>query len=813
MIKAENGLFVLHTNHTTYAFAVMPSGQLEHLYYGASLDIGTGEYEAMRHKAVNMTGCSLSYSEETYGEFKGKNLCLEEYCLEMSGMGKGDFRQPFIALTLSDGSRTTDFVYESHRTETGAPVLETLPAAYGGAETLYVRLKERHENIYLELYYTVYPDADCIVRGAVLYNQSGARICIDRLMSVQLDLERSGYRFVTFGGHWANEMNLSETLVRSGCVSNASRTGNSSNMANPFVMLAHPQTTEESGECFACNLIYSGNHKELVEVDGHGKSRFLSGVNDDDFAWMLDDGDRFETPQAVLTVSDHGFSDISKHMHTFVREHIVRGEWKHKERPILLNSWEASYFHFDERKLLSLAKAGAQAGIELFVVDDGWFGKRNNDTCSLGDWKINPKKLPHGFAGLAEKLKAINMQLGVWVEPEMVNVDSDLYRAHPDYAVAITGRDHSEGRSQRILDFTRKEVREEIIAQMTEVFSSAEIHYVKWDMNRNFSDVYSKSLPPQRQKEFSHRYIMGLYEVMKTLTERFPQILFEGCASGGNRFDLGILCYMPQIWASDNTDALCRTRIQNGYSYGYPQSVIGAHVSGCPNHQTLRETPLDSRFCVASFGVLGYECNLTAMTKDERGEIAAQIRLYKEWRRTLQFGQWYRLEHSSARNSLGMENVLAVLGASAESGPRPGQQACKWLCVAPDKSRAVGVMVQGMTAPSHSYEEFRTRGLAPDKRYHFFNQEKKVSIGQFGDLINLVSPIPLKKDGLVVQLADRFVKMDGEQESVEVSGACLNQAGVKLCQGFAGSGYEKNTRMYQDFDARMYFIEEVSHAD
>ena len=816
MIQTENKVFVLNTAHTTYAFAVMPSGQLEHLYYGERLAIGEGEYQAMRHKAVNINGCTPAYSEEMCGEVTAKNFCIEEYCLELSGEGKGDYRQPFVCLVLPDGSRTTDFIYESHRIEEGAPALKTLPSAYAGekdesVQTLSIRLKERHENISLEIYYTIYPACDCIVRGAILENHSGAEIQIERLMSAQLDLERSGYRFVTFGGSWANEMNHAETVVINGCVSNASRTGNSSNIANPFVMLAHPETSETRGECFACNLIYSGNHKELVEVDAHGKSRFLAGINDEEFAWKLENKESFEAPQAVMTVSAQGFTGVSKHMHHFVREHIVRGEWKEKERPVLLNSWEASYFNFDERKLLALAKAGARAGVELFVVDDGWFGVRNNDTCSLGDWKINTKKLPRGFAGLAEKLKELDMKLGVWVEPEMVNVDSEMYRAHPEYTVQISGRAHSEGRNQRILDFTRAEVRENIIAQMSEVFSSAEIHYVKWDMNRNFSDVYSAALPPRRQKEFAHRYIMGLYEVMKTLTERFPHILFEGCASGGNRFDLGILCYMPQIWASDNTDALCRAHIQNGYSYGYPQSVIGAHVSGCPNHQTLRETPLDTRFAVAAFGVLGYECNLAEMSKAEQEEIAGQIAVYKEWRKTLQFGDWYRLENSAVRNRLGMENALAALGASAADTVKTGQQACKWLCVAPDKSRAVGVMVQGMVAPNHSYEEFRTQGLADEKRYRFTNVERKYSIRRFGDLVNLVSPVHIKKDSLLLQAADHFIKMDGEREDVEVSGACLNRAGVKLSQGFAGSGYEKNTRLYQDYDARMYFMEEVEH--
>ena len=796
MIKEKNGVFLLETNKTSYIFRVMQTGHLEHLYYGRKLylgDVDSAMWEhgirALSQKRVNRNSCSVTYNKEDF------TLGMDNVRLEVSGRGTGDYRQPFVELTWDDGSQTTDFLYEYHRIIEGKPELETLPSAYGeeNVTTLIVTLKEKYRPVKLEVRYSVFSDCDCIIRSAVLRNKGEVPVQVERLMSLQIDMEGKDMEMISFHGDWAREMNRRNVQVTGGMAVNSSATGFSSNQANPFTMLAMPGTTEEQGECLACNLIYSGNHYEAAQVNGHHKTRFLAGINPEYFSWKLEPGEKFEAPEAVFTFSAEGFGGISESMHEFVREHIVRGEWKKKERPILLNSWEASYFNFNESKLLKLAKTGKEVGVELFVMDDGWFGKRNNDTCSLGDWQVNRRKLPGGIRGLAEKVEALGMKFGIWVEPEMVNEDSDLYRAHPDWAVRIPGRDHSEGRTQMLLDFTREDVQENIISQMSDVFSKGPVSYVKWDMNRNFSDMYSAALSSDKQKEFGHRYIMGLYKVLKNLTEKFPYILFEGCASGGNRFDLGILCYMPQIWASDNTDAICRTYIQNGYSYGYPQSVVGAHVSACPNHQTLRETPLATRFAVAAFGVLGYECNLAEMKKEELEEIKEQIRIYKEWRSTLQFGQFYRTGGKlNPQNRMGESNNLA-----------------EWTIVSKDKETAVGLMIQDMVQPNFYHAVYQARGLAEEKCYHFTNRFHQYNLHLFGDLINAVSPVHIKKDSLIHNTLAKFVKMDGEVEDYMVSGSVLNHAGIELAQAFAGSGYEKNTRLYQDYDARIYFMKSV----
>lgn len=777
MITEDNGLYLMETEHTLYAFALMETGHLEHLYYGRKIDMQRDARAALSYQWINPDGCAVLYGQE-YG-----NIGMNHACLEVSGTGKGDFRQPFLAAVMPDGSRTTDFIYESHEITAGTAVLATLPSAYdetGQSSTLRIRLKERYHKLTLELRYCVFPQCDCITRSAVLINDGAEAVTVERFMSLQLDLPDAGYRFTSFHGDWVREMGRYDTVLPAGRIVNASNTGHSSSHANPFVMLSRPDTTETAGECYACNLVYSGNHYEAAEVSSQGTTRLLTGINPENFRWQLSAGEQLESPEAVITYSDSGFSMISCHMHQFVREHIVRGRWKYKERPILLNSWEAAYFKFNEARLLKLAKAGKEVGIELFVMDDGWFGRRDNDTCSLGDWTVNRQKLPGGIRQLSAKVRELGMQFGIWVEPEMVNEDSDLYRTHPDWAVQIPGRDHSLGRNQMLLDFTRAEVRENIIGQMSHVFSEGKISYVKWDMNRHFSDIYSVALAAGRQGEFSHRYIIGLYQVMAALTEKFPHILFESCASGGNRFDLGILCYMPQIWASDNTDAISRLDIQRGYSYGYPQSVTGAHVSGCPNHQTLRNTPLETRFHVAAFGVLGYECNLCEMKKEELTAIREQIQLYKKRRRTLQYGQMYRLEEG---------NVI------------------KWLAVSPDQDQAVGIMVQKLAAPNAADETFKTRGLADEKLYHFTNRTLKYDVRQFGDLVNMIAPVHIKKDSLMHHTVAHFVKLDGEKEDVTVSGSLLNHAGIRLAPGFAGTGYGDNTRVFQDFDSRMYLID------
>ncbi|MBO5460935.1 MAG: alpha-galactosidase [Ruminococcus sp.] len=797
MIFENNKVFVLETAHTSYIFQVMETGHLEHLYYGRKLYLGkpgTKAWEsgirALSQKKVNRNSCGVTYDKDHPA------LGMDDVCLEVSGRGTGDLREPFAEIVWEDGSWSVDFVYKRHEIVEGKPELETLPSAYDDTKettTLIIYLKDKYKPLKLELRYTVFPSCDCIVRSTAVQNLGTEDIRIERLMSMQLDMEGKGYEMISFRGDWGNEMQRYQIPVNGGTVVNSSATGFSSNQANPFTMLAVPGTTEEHGECLASNLIYSGNHYEAVQVSGHNKTRFVAGINPEQFSWKLGAQERFEAPEAVFTFSEEGFGGISKHMHAFVREHIVRGEWKYKERPILLNSWEAAYFNFTESKLLKLAKTGKEAGIELFVLDDGWFGKRNSDTCSLGDWTPNSKKLPKGIKGIAEKVEALGLKFGIWVEPEMVNEDSDLYRAHPNWAVRIPGRGHSEGRNQMLLDFTRTEVQDNIIEQMSAVFSDGPVSYVKWDMNRNFSDLFSRALSADRQKEFGHRYILGLYRVVKTLVERFPHILFEGCASGGNRFDLGMLCYMPQIWASDDSDAICRTYIQNGYSYGYPQSVMTAHVSNCPNHQTLRNTPLETRFAVAAFGVLGYECNLAEMPKEEVEEIKEQIRIYKEWRSTLQYGQLYRTG--------GKLNEQSRFGES--------RNLAEWTIVSPDKEKAVGMMVQETVKPNTYHDNFRTRGLDDEKIYHFTGREMKYDLHLFGDLINAIAPIHIKKDSVLHNTIAKFVKMDSEKEDHFVSGSVLNHAGIELAQAFAATGYEKNTRLYKDFDARVYFMEEI----
>lgn len=807
MIRQVDKVFLLETDHTSYVMQIADTGHVEHLYYGAKLGIGLNlaganqqledqiwcsSIKALTQKRSNNNGCSIAY------DLEHPALSLNDISLEVSALGTGDYRQPFLQIVWEDGSRTSDFVFEKAQIVDGKPAIEGLPAAYdqtGKAQTLVLTLKEKNKPVRLELAYGVFPECDAITRSAKIYNDGAQAIQIDKIMSTQLDLDGQNYVMTTFRGDWAREMNRVDVDALS-MVVNTTRTGNSSNHANPFVMLCAKGTNETSGEGYGFNLIYSGNHYEAAEANSQGKTRFVAGISPEDFGWTLEAGESFQTPEAVMTYTEHGYRELSQHMHGFVREHIVRGHWKNKVRPILLNSWEASYFKFTESKLLNLAKAGKEVGIELFVMDDGWFGERNDDTSSLGDWVENRKKLPGGVKGLADKINALGMDFGIWVEPEMVNENSNLYREHPDWAVRIPERNHGLGRNQMILDLTRTEVQDYLIDAMTKVFSLGNISYVKWDMNRNFSDVYSLALPKEKQKEFVHRYMLGLYRVMDALCKAFPKILFEGCASGGNRFDLGMLCYMPQIWGSDDTDAICRAYIQNGYSYGYPQTVFGAHVSECPNHQTLRETPLETRFAVASFGVLGYECNLGEMHKEDLQEIKTQIEIYKKWRETLFFGQWYRIGGT-------------LVGDLAQADQTPNRNLIEWQIVSPDKSKAVAVMVQETVKPHTSHLKLRFTGLDPNKLYHVTGREIKLDIKRFGGLVNMIAPIHIKQDSLMHNAIAKFVKLDGEKEDYILSGGLLSQAGLEIAQSFAGTGLGENTRVYQDFDSRMYFLEEV----
>ena len=774
-LSGEREAFLLLTEHTTYALMIAPSGHPVHLYYGAKLDADSADdLLPLCEKRAFEPGNAIVYSEEH------PTTALEDMCLEMSSPGHGDVREPFIELVKPNGSRSCDFTYDGCVIDDAPPHLRDLPTSYredGKGEHLCLTLKDG--DLTLELHYYVYADCDVITRCARLINNGSEPVELLRLMSLQLDLYGAGWAVTLFRGAWAREMNKCTIPLPGGKIVNESRTGCSSNRANPFFMLHSADATESCGDVYGFNLIYSGSHYSAAEVNAYDKTRVVSGVQPQGMRFILSGGESFESPEAVMTFSPLGFTGQSVNMHRFVRTHIVRGEWKDKERPILLNSWEASYFNISERSLVSMAKTAKELGVELLVMDDGWFGERSDDTSSLGDWDANPKKLPGGLKSLCKKINAAGLDFGIWVEPEMVNVQSKLYEAHPDWAMAVPGQLHSEGRHQRILDLCNPAVVDHLIKKLSEVFSSANIRYVKWDMNRIFSDVYSPYLPPERQGETAHRYILGLYRLMSALCKAFPHILFEGCASGGNRFDLGILSYFPQIWGSDNTDALCRAHIQEGYSYGYPLSCVASHVSASPNHQTLRETLLETRFHIAAFGVLGYELDVKDMFRVQRIQMKSQILLYSVWREVFQTGQFYRGRYGNLH---------------------------EWTVVSPDQSRAVGLIFQELTQPNPPSEYYRPQGLDPDRTYRLYNISGKVNVKLFGSLINTMSPIHVRQDSFVHNIIARTYRLGQEKEEFTAKGRLLMQSGARLKPAYGGTGFNEETRLFPDFASRMYFM-------
>lgn len=805
MISQNQDVFYLATAHTAYLFRVTQTGHLEHLYYGRKIREPESA-DALQQSCVFAPG-NTSICGKEHGNFS-----LEHLRLEMSSYGKGDIREPFIEVRHADGSITSDFRYDhceirqmgedTLTDRTAEPVADessemsgdeaqsgasdyALPRAYGEDGKLVLYLRDRAYGLVLRLEYCVYEACDVITRRSVLCNESQDRAEVQRLMSLQLDLDGTGYVISTFGGEWTKEMRRTDTHLEAGKYVNASYTGTSSSRANPFIMLGREETTEQTGICYGMNLIYSGNHYEALEVSSRGTTRIVTGMNPQSFSYLLLPGEAVDAPEAVMTFSAEGYGEMSRRMHRFVREHIVRGIWQYRERPVLLNSWEAAYFDISENKLLKLAAKAKEAGVELFVMDDGWFGEREDDTKALGDWEPNRKKLPGGVKRLADKITAMGLAFGIWVEPEMVSCDSRLYRQHPDWTIEIPGKPHAEGRNQRILDLCNRQVQDYVIEAMSELFESAEITYVKWDMNRNFTDVYAASLPAERQGEVQYRYYLGLYRCMRLLTERFPQILFEGCASGGNRFDLGILCYFPQIWASDNTDAYCRAICQQGYSYGYPLSVIGAHVSSCPNHQTLRRTPLSTRFHVAAFGLLGYECNFSDIKKEELQEIREQIEVYIKWRKTLQFGTFYR-------------------GRSLEK-----DHLAEWTCVSEDRERAAGFLMQDLAQPGDGQLRYYPQGLDTGTKYHFSNRQESYDLRDFGDLVNTVAPVHIRQDSLIHGALAHFVKLHGEQEELVEYGDLLMYGGAALKQAYNGTGFQDGMRVFGDFASRLYFMEKI----
>ncbi|MBQ8583844.1 MAG: alpha-galactosidase [Clostridia bacterium] len=772
MIDYSNKIFWLSTDKTSYVLMINERGHLENIHYGDRLEVQ--DVSALRQKNGVTLGSTVEYDREDY-------YSLDSALLEYSGIGKGDYRHSPIEIIMPDGSFVCDFVYESHKILEGSlPEDGELPFAYGDAERLEITLADKkYTDLKLKLNYVVYSESNVIARNVELINGTDGKVYIRKLMSLMLDLPSEEYDMITFDGSWAKEAHTHRRPVEYGALVNDSITGSSSNRHNAGFLLARRGADGERGRVYAFNLVYSGNHYSEVERAPFGTLRVMQGINPHCFLWRLSEGERFVTPQSVFSYSGEGINGVSANMHEFVNSNIVRGEHKGADRPIVINNWESTFFNFKRRKLLALAKKAKALGIEMFVLDDGWFGERNSDKAGLGDYNVNKSKLKGGISGLARRINKLGMKFGLWFEPESVNEDSDLYRAHPDYAIAVPGREPSLGRNQMVLDLTRKEVRDYIVESVSSVLESANIEYVKWDYNRHISDMFSQGL--KNQGEFYHRYILGLYEILRRIFhERFPHILLESCSSGGNRFDLGVLCYSPQIWTSDNTDPIERLEIQGGIYTLYPQSTVSAHVSMAPHQQTLRDTPLSTRFNVAAFGVLGYELDFGELTPRERKEVKAQIAFYKAHRRTLQYGRLYR-PCRDGRNKLSWQ----VLG----------------------DGEIIAGEFQHFFSSCPPRDRLRVPLASPDKQYTVDTKPQDLRIRRFGSLIKHLVPFDIKADGFLVRTVDRHFALTDGREHYTVRGDALNY-GINLEMQYEGTGYSDKIRIYGDFGSGIYVISE-----
>ncbi|MDO4308779.1 MAG: alpha-galactosidase [Eubacteriales bacterium] len=680
--------FHLFNDRLSYIICVLENGHLGQLYCGKRIH-DKEDFTYLVEKAPRPMTSYVYEGDRTFS--------LEHIRQEYPVYGSTDYRHPAVEILQENGSRISDFRYVSHTISEGKPLLPGLPATYTEADdeaaTLCIALKDPVTQIRLELLYTIFAGEGALARSARLVNEGSLPVHLLTAMSFSLDLPDKDYVWMQLSGAWARERHIKNRPLEQGILAIDSMRGNSSHEHNPFMVLKRPSATETQGEVLGFSLIYSGNYRIQAEVDTHDTTRITVGINPSGFDWKLEPGENFQTPEAVMVYSANGLNDMSQTFHRLYRRRLARGYWRDRPRPILNNNWEATYFDFTEDRLVEIAAKAKECGVELFVLDDGWFGERSNDYAGLGDWFANKDRLPNGIAGLSQRIEALGMKFGLWFEPEMVNKDSDLYRAHPDWILQTPGRRTSHGRNQFVLDFSRKEVVDCIYGMMETILSQSKISYIKWDMNRSITECYSAALPADRQGEVFHRYILGVYDLYERLTSAFPHVLFESCASGGGRFDPGLLYYAPQGWASDDSDAVERLKIQYGTSMCYPISSIGSHVSVCPNHQVFRQTPLHTRANVAYFGTFGYELDLNGLPEEELREVKEQIAFMKEYREILQFGTFYRLK-----------------------SPFEGNETV-WMSVSDDKKTALVGWYRVLNGVNMPYTRVQLQGLNPDMVY------------------------------------------------------------------------------------------------
>jgi alpha-galactosidase len=684
----ESGqIFHLQSSGMSYIIQIVKQAHLAHLYWGKKIRSADFSYLLRFHERPFIANPDPS----------DPMFSLDTLPQEYPGYGTTDFREPAYQIQLENGSTISELRYEGHEIIKGKPKLIGLPMTYvendSEATTLHLQLTDSLIGLQVILSYTVYEELNVITRSVRFINNGVEKLKLLRALSMNIDFPDAEYDFIHLHGSWARERQLERKPLFSGVQSVESRRGASSPQHNPFLALLRKDATEDYGDVFGFNLVYSGNFLAQIEVDQYQVTRVNMGLNPFDFSWLLESGESFQTPEVVLVFSDKGLGGMSRIFHKLYRTRLCRGQFRDQERPILINNWEATYFDFTTNIIESIAKAAGEFGIELFVLDDGWFGKRNNDECSLGDWFVNRDKLPLGLAELALRVNKLGLQFGLWFEPEMISPDSELYRQHPDWCLHVPDRSRSEGRNQLILDLSREVVCREVIKMISDILNSAPITYVKWDMNRHMTEIGSVQLPPERQRETAHRYMLNLYKMMDEITTAFPHVLFESCSSGGGRFDPGILYYMPQTWTSDDTDAIARLKIQYGTSIVYPAITMGAHVSVVPNHQLQRMTPPEIRGHVASSGNFGYELDLNKLDSAEQELVRNQVAFYKEIRHMVQFGDFYRI-----------------------LSPFEGNETA-WIFVTEDKTEAVAFYFKVLAEPNPPFRRVCLKGLDPLKDY------------------------------------------------------------------------------------------------
>ncbi len=712
-------MFQLDAKDTSYIFGVIDEGYLVHGYYGKKIcgDDLTYLLRLTENPWVPKTN------------MRDKGTFMDATAFEYPCHGTGDYREPCLMVMDDEGMTATDLRYVSHKVYKGKPALEGLPATFANeneAETLEITCIDKHTGLEAVLVYTVFNDLDVITRSVRLKNTGTAPLNVKRVLSMCVDFDNDSYDMITLNGSWARERCMERCRLHHGKQGIDSVKGESSHQNNPFMALVSHNADEDCGEAYGFNFVYSGNFFAQAEVTQHKYTRAVMGINHFDFNWLLEPGEEFVAPEVVMVYSDKGIGKMSRTFHDLYRQHLIRGEYRNKRRPILINNWEATYFNFDTDKLIGIAEQASKLGIEMLVMDDGWFGHRDSDNSSLGDWFVYEKKLKGGLKHLVDEVNKLGMKFGIWFEPEMISPDSELYRKHPDWAIQVRGREMTMSREQYVLDYSNKEVRDCVYGMMKDILDNANIEYIKWDMNRQLTEVGSTSLPKKRQRELWHRYVLGVYDLMNRLTTDYPHILLENCSGGGARFDPGMLYYSPQIWCSDDTDAIERLKIQHGTTICYPASAMGAHVSDCPNHTVGRSTPFSTRGNVAMVGTFGYELDVTRIPQEDRDAIPAQIAEFNKYNPIIRTGDQYRI------GNVFEDNMWDA-----------------WIFVAKDKSEAVFTFVQVLGRPNYRSRRIKLKGLDPKSTYK--NMET-------GEVLN----------GCALMNSGIFVSLDGDFKSKTV---------------------------------------------